>query len=109
MFPEGGPGIALLVLRICAAVLLLTTETSRGHLAFTIWLMAVVVALGAGVLTPVAYLMAGVIEIMHPAGLLGFHGMVVLLSLVGLAVLGPGAYSLDARLFGRRRIIPTDE
>ena len=69
-------------------------------------------AAGAGVLllagfwTPVAGLVMAAAE----AGLAFLHGgdpsMHILLGLLGaaLAMLGPGAWSVDARLFGRKRI-----
>ena len=123
-FPNGWPGIGLLVLRLLLAL----SEVGEGLCAITspgggLWTSLcycffaglVGVAISAGLLTPIA----------AAAGTLGYlcyatwlihviaphHLREVLpaldLSGISLAVLllGPGAFSIDARVFGRREII----
>jgi putative oxidoreductase len=113
MFPNGWPGLALLLLRMAAGILLIHDEAVALQLRpdlQTIILRSV--ALGAGTLlllglwTPVA----GIVVTFVEASVL-FLGAAdvpssILLGAVGLALaaLGPGSTSIDARLFGRRRL-----
>lgn len=94
MFPDRAPGIGLLWMRLCtAASLCLSIGTDPWHTAATL-LASVLVA--AGWLTPVATVMA-------IADLLWAGAITSLVLLpAGLLLLGPGAYSLDAKSFGRR-------
>jgi uncharacterized membrane protein YphA (DoxX/SURF4 family) len=116
-------GIALLLFRAVVSVTLLLEARSclsSGEVAPATWLVGLA-ALGAGFLLLVGFLtpIAG--------AAVGLGGVVVALSrgatptpvifdslpaiafavtvLVGIIVLGPGAFSLDARVFGRREII----
>jgi hypothetical protein len=65
-------------------------------------------SLALGLLTPLVSLLAGIVEL---AMLLTATTGVVVAVLLGpldavvLLLLGPGAYSLDARLFGRRVVV----
>lgn len=120
-FPGGFPGAALLLLRavFSAALLLQGVAYVRGP-GVAGWLMgaAAFVASGLlalGLLTPivavaVAACAAGSVLSLLPSATptlfesplsLAFGGTMLLVILF----LGPGAYSLDARLFGRREII----
>jgi len=68
--------------------------------------MAVGSLLLAGLWTPVAGALQAIVElwiILDRGGALGVHLMLAALG-VSLVMLGPGALSLDARLFGRKRI-----
>jgi len=60
----------------------------------------------AGLWTPVAALLAMLLELWIVFSRTGLEGTPILLAAQGasLAMLGPGAWSVDARLFGRRRI-----
>jgi uncharacterized membrane protein YphA (DoxX/SURF4 family) len=71
-------------------------------------------ALVAGLLTPGAALLAAALSLVRalappPAGAPALEGGAVLGLLfvmgVTVALLGPGAFSVDARLFGRREIV----
>jgi hypothetical protein len=111
MFPPGLPGLALVLVRASVAVALLHEGYSHRHdLPGWMELVAIVIsaALSAGYLTPVVAVLA-----------LVFHGLVwldadagdavvatvVCLDAMALALLGPGAYSIDAFRFGRRRVL----
>ena len=109
MFPPGLPGIGLLLLRSSVAIaLLLEGYGHRQPLWIQAGTMLLSITLFAGYATPIA---AGV-------GLL-FHGLIwltsgggsaalvsiVSLDITALALLGPGAYSVDASLFGRRLVV----
>jgi len=112
-FPEGWPGTGLAFLRAIAAIPpvqhgiagLLTTPLPA---LINMQLVAAGAALllFVGLWTPVAGVMLAIAELFltfsHPIDpwrhiLLGALG-------AALAMLGPGAWSLDARLFGRKRI-----
>ena len=126
-FPGGRPGAALLLLRLAVSgTLLLLGGTYFAHAdqvsEWTFALGALAAASGAslliGFLTPFG-VVAGLVGIglalwWPPPGtpvLLNGKLAVLLVVVVAAAVglLGPGALSLDARLFGRREIsIPRD-
>jgi hypothetical protein len=109
MFPEGLAGAGLLLLRISCA--LATGSTVRGIAPLPLWAEAGVGALAIclllGALTrPVAIAAAALQVIVWftvGAGL-SWLAASMALALAALAMTGPGAYSIDARLFGRRVI-----
>ncbi len=108
MFPGGAPGGALLVLRGCLACALagVVSPTGWRHLAF----LALLGLLCLGLLTPVVCALAAMsllIELTHLRGANASHLGIVLVATSAYAFLGPGAYSIDARLFGRRVIVST--
>jgi len=96
MFPDRGPGLGLLWLRGCVASALLLPSTAAGG---SWWLcLAATGLLLPGRCTPVAGALA------VPGRY--WQGAALPWSLLPLALLllGPGAYSLAARLGGRRRL-----
>lgn len=104
MFPPAGPGVGLLLLRIAVAVTLVGGAAMPG----ASWVpMVVAGGLVAGVATPVLAALAAVVHLArlidHPV-VTASEGVAVL-SAVALALLGPGAYAIDARLYGRRRVV----
>jgi uncharacterized membrane protein YphA (DoxX/SURF4 family) len=121
-FPAGWPGIGLICLRVAVAIALLTHGVAVLNApvapAFRVWVIEsfailVGVALLIGFLTPlagaaaaIAYLYIGASQLFGTVA--SDHGStawcLVVIS-IGLVLLGPGAFSLDARLFGRRQII----
>jgi hypothetical protein len=64
--------------------------------------------LSAGLLTPIAAVLAPVLRLFDPhSAIMGTEGVlyVTLLSALALAMLGPGAYSIDAYRFGQRAVV----
>ncbi|MEG0183503.1 MAG: hypothetical protein RR704_08630 [Stenotrophomonas sp.] len=96
MFPDRGPGLGLMWLRICVAAAMLLPAPAAGG---PWWLcLAAAGLLLPGLLTPLATALAVSGLYLQGAAL---PWCVLPLALL---VLGPGAYSLDAQLFGRRRL-----
>lgn len=110
-FPEGWPGAGLAFLRVVAAIPVLQHGTT-GLLSASpasilpVTLVGAAALLLVGLWTPVAGVVLAVAELtlafLHPAEL-GIHIVHGALG-AALAMLGPGAWSVDARLFGRKRI-----
>jgi hypothetical protein len=117
MFPAGLPGIALLLLRITIAGLLLVsalTNESVGDItpwkAIALGITSILLCLG--VLTPLATVLSIVIEAMYFPGSDEFGSANLILHIlvsVAMFLLGPGAYSLDSKMFGRRLILPASK
>lgn len=109
MFPTGMAGAALFVLRVLVAASLLVDWAARRTAAPPFWTFSLFLLLAiflcSGFLTPYC---SGLSLLIHLAGFLivpGRGGFSLAQSIVAsgvLAILGPGAYSLDARLFGRK-------
>jgi len=111
MFPAGAVGAALLIMRISVAALLLLLLFTGDYARFCWWeltLVAVIVmSLCLGIYTPLSSTICALVEIGHLLTLRGgdaLHLFVSILITCSLAVLGPGAFSIDAKLFGRRLI-----
>jgi hypothetical protein len=114
MFPAGLPGVALLLLRLCVAGMLsahaglLDDVLSPSVRGFLVAALALMLCIGA--LTPMGCLFALIVQleaIVHLGGLGAAVGVIHAGVTTCLLLLGPGAYSVDARLFGRRIILRT--
>jgi len=108
MFPAGAPGVGLVLLRVSlAAALVMDVSLGTTPAAYAWTASALASFLVAGVLTPVVAVLGGLLGAAHlvlrvgpcPAGIL-------LAQAAALALIGPGAYSVDALRFGRRRVAP---
>jgi hypothetical protein len=111
MFPGGMAGLGLILLRLCAVSSLLTIAFSRGSLAFASWIgvglgmLSLMMVVGA--LTPAACAIGALVEtssLIHRQGSDARYIVFALLVTAALGLLGPGAFSIDARVFGRRLI-----
>jgi hypothetical protein len=112
MFPAGAPGIALLLLRLSVAAMLFIDPSGRVLWPAALWLSVVslvaAIAVAAGFITPILALICGALKVYAFIGTAhGIAPLIVLALLLSLAVamLGPGAYSLDAKMFGRRVVL----
>jgi hypothetical protein len=68
--------------------------------------------MAAGALTPLACAVGALVEavyLLHGPGMALHCVAFAFLVTVALGLLGPGAFSVDAKLFGRRRIISNDD
>lgn len=104
-FPSGAPGLALVLLRISIAWTLVVDAPV--HASTPAWIASTAAALlCGGVLTPIVAGMSAVLLFDH-AGASSMHPARLSLAIVAaaLALLGPGAYSVDAWRFGRRRVV----
>ena len=112
-FPDGWPGLSILFLRFGIGMSLVYDGTA-GLFATpqSIPIARELIALGAGLLllvglwTPASGMLAAILELWIAfSGADHLRGVLLLAALgVALAMLGPGAWSVDARLFGRKRI-----
>jgi hypothetical protein len=109
MFPQGGPGLALVLLRLSVAAMFALNAAHRSAVSSFHLLLAGValtsLSLILGFLTP--YLSALACGLAVASVLVGAQCgplgcALAILDAAALALLGPGAYSVDARLFGRR-------
>lgn len=119
-FPDGLPGIGLLLLRAAVGLKLIryavscTTIQAFPHGMWTACLFVFLISLSflIGFLTQLAgglfVFVAVSIELFHPpwsqsiTSLMNFDATVIA---IALCLLGSGAFSLDAHFFGRRKII----
>lgn len=122
-FPNGLPGIGLLLLRAGAAAVLFVHGaaclTDAGGPTWGTWAVGAMGALvGALLLIGLVTPLAGTLAALESAGILlswlpspapillgtGVAGGLTVVVAAAIALLGPGAISVDAALFGRREI-----
>ena len=112
MFPQGGPGIGLLLLRIAAAGMFALNLTHQFNLSSNTvyWLLVSLIALISlglllGFLTSILTIVAciaAVANLLLADQPIDVVYILRILTSAALFFLGPGAYSVDARLFGLR-------
>ena len=112
-FAHGWPGIGLLLLRMIAGIALIHYGIVDLREAHQFASMAQqIIAAGAGVLllvglwTPVSGALVAIAEVWIAFSRSGDPWIPIILATLGatLAMVGPGAWSIDARLFGRKHI-----
>lgn len=116
-FAGGLPGIGLFLMRLVVGLILvggtattvLTSTPSTAAVILSVFLAVAGILLIVGLCTPIAGTIVALLEIggltIAPAEKL----VCLLLATFGaaLTMLGPGLWSIDARLFGWKRIEPT--
>lgn len=112
-FARGWPGVGLLFMRVVVGIALvshavLRLETGLAVKSATIPVFAIAVGLSlfAGFWTPLAGFLVMILEIWNAFTQRGDPWVDILLATIGiaLALIGPGAFSVDARRFGWKRI-----
>jgi uncharacterized membrane protein YphA (DoxX/SURF4 family) len=109
-FPNEWPGAGLLLLRLAEGVPSIVEGTMNVVRAGGIFAVPHVLDIFSGVLllvgfwTPVAGMLQALVEFSNALEGGGYEHVVRAVIGLSLAMLGPGAWSVDARLFGRKRI-----
>jgi putative oxidoreductase len=113
-FAGGLPGIGLLLMRLVVGSALIVGASSIvwsdpppiNTTIMSAFLAGCGILLIPGIWTPVAGTLVAVIEIWQILTLAGDRWVALLLGTIGgaLAMLGPGLWSVDARLFGWKRV-----
>jgi putative oxidoreductase len=116
-FADGWPGIGLLLLRLLTAVALIQFGIANVLESPPLTIVALqIIGIGAGILllaglwTPVAGALAAIAKVWIAFSQFFLHTgdpwIAITQAVLGaiLAMVGPGAWSVDARLYGRKRI-----
>jgi putative oxidoreductase len=116
MFPDGWPGRGLLLQRLAVGILvildgitaLMGTAGTAQHVLATLLIIAAIagVFLLIGLWTPIAGALIAATELwIALRGTDHLRSTILLASLgIALAILGPGALSIDSLLYGRKRL-----
>jgi uncharacterized membrane protein YphA (DoxX/SURF4 family) len=116
-FADGWPGTGILLLRLLAGsalvnrgVVALNADAHTGSAVLQIVAAGTGILLLAGLWTPVAGVLAGIAEACTAFMQSDSRFLPIMLAslVVSLAMIGPGAWSIDARLYGRKQILPPE-
>ena len=114
-FADGWPGLGLLLQRLLTGTILLYCGiTHLGKASQFVPITPHVIGAGAGILllvglwTPVGGALVTIVELWIVLSGVGDPLVPLMLAILGatLAMIGPGAWSIDARLFGRKHMEP---
>jgi len=115
MFPAGAAGWGLILLRVCAAGMLARNGVVDATGSIPTWhiaaVIALVIAFCLGAFTPVSCCASAVMQtllVLRARESNPYHIAFTFCVTAALFFLGPGAFSLDSRLFGRRVIVHSD-
>ena len=115
MFPAGAPGFGLLILRLCITGMLLRAAMLKPRAQLPLWasafVMVLAISLSSGAFTHLGCITSVLAHMaMQLCGIEQDRAEFAFCAFVtsALFLLGPGAYSVDCLLFGRRLILPTD-
>ena len=108
-FAPGVPGVGLLLMRVVAGTSLIAHGVMRWKLAAAGVSMLEIIAgipIICGLWTPIAGSLVAALSIWNGISRNGDHWACLFLATIGaaLALVGPGAWSIDARLFGWKRV-----
>jgi putative oxidoreductase len=112
-FATGLPGAGLLIMRLVAgtvlivrAVMGLSGALAIGPAPLLVFQIGLGLLLLAGLWTPVAGTLGAMIAVWRLVSQVGEPWIQILVATLGvsLALLGPGVWSIDARLFGWKRV-----
>jgi putative oxidoreductase len=115
-FADGWPGLGLLLLRLLTGVVLIHFGIANLREAPPSSVVLESIGVGAGILllaglwTPVGGTLAAIVKVSIAFSRFFSHSgdpwIALIQAVLGaaLAMVGPGAWSIDARLFGRKRI-----
>jgi putative oxidoreductase len=112
-FPRGLPGAGLLVMRLAASIVLAARDTgvfpstlTAASAAWPAFQLVVAIMLLAGLWTPITGVLVVAIEVARLLSKPADPWANLLLAALGLALVlvGPGVWSIDAWMFGWRRI-----
>jgi len=113
-FPGGWSGLALLLLRLTVAIssavegAAILNASNGASWGMPLLLMACGACVGVGLFTPIAaslLVLANAAEVWQSPHAARQAELQLLAVALSLAVLGPGTFSADSRLFGRREIV----
>ena len=107
-FARGWPGMGLLCLRLIAAIAAFHYVLASGQLSLKNVIECTAgLLLCAGLWTPIAGTVLTALAVWSVVSANGdpWPQMLLAAMAIALALLGPGAWSIDARLFGRKRLI----
>ena len=114
MFPNGWPGAGLLLLRLIPGLLMLREGVAGHGVVIAPVLLHLLVGaaslLIAGLWTPLAGALGAAIEVWTAWSETDARAALALASIcLALAMLGPGFWSIDRMLYGRRRLVIGDD
>jgi hypothetical protein len=116
-FADGSPGGGILLLRLLAGgaliyrgVAAIGAEDHTGLVALQILGAAAGLLILGGLWTPLAGVLAAIVEVWIGLSQPGIRSSALIFATLGisLAMIGPGAWSIDARLYGRKQLLPPE-